>query len=93
MRIYIYAYNDELYISSKHLAKPLKFQGEFDTVEDAENFIEQNFYDCEYYVEKSIFEESYLYGLILRHSISSPERYDSLVQRFTFTTDNEGNVY
>lgn len=88
MRIYVYAGYYELYISSKQLAKPLMYQADFNTVEEAENFIEQNFYDDPYYVEQPIFEQSNLY-----RSISSAANYESIVKRYTFTTDDKGNIY
>lgn len=61
-KIYVYAGYYELFISSKHLAPPFTYQAEFDTVSEAEEWLDENF-DTEndtVFYERSIYTESRL---------------------------------
>ena len=59
-KIYVYAGYYELFITSKRLAPPFMYQAEFDTVSEAEKWVDENF-DTEndtIYYERSIYDES-----------------------------------
>lgn len=63
-KIYVYAgyYKLKLFVSSKPLAAPLTYQAEFDTVSEAEKWLDENFdtEDDTVYYERSIYDESRL---------------------------------
>jgi hypothetical protein len=61
-KIYVYAGYHELFVSSKPMAAPFMYQAEFDTVSEAEEWLDENFdtvNDTVYY-ERSIYDESRL---------------------------------
>ena len=91
MDIYAYAGYYELFISSKPMAMPLTFQGKFETVQEAEEFLDKNFdteYDTVYY-ERSLIKDSRIYGLYL------PVLDDddvSVIENYTFDLDENGEI-
>ena len=85
MKIYVYAGYYELYVSPKQIAKPFLLQGVFESVEDAEIFLDANF-DTEndtVYYERSIFSDS---------RISFLDDIEDEAEKYKFDVDDNGNI-
>lgn len=84
-KIYVYAGYYELFVSSKPLAAPFMYQAEFDTVSEAEEWLDENFdtkNDTVYY-ERPIYDESRLAGY----------PYDEAdAERYKFDIDEDGTM-
>lgn len=85
MKIYVYAGYYEMYVSQKQIAKPFLLQGVFESVEDAEIFLDANF-DTEndtVYYERSIFSDS---------RISFLDDVEDDAEKYKFDVDDNGNI-
>lgn len=66
-KIYVYAGYYELFVSSKPMAAPFMYQADFDTVSEAEEWLDENFDTVNHTVfyERPLYDESRLAGCIL----------------------------
>ena len=89
--IYVYAGYYELYVSSKPMAEPYMYQGEFETVYDAELFLDKNFdtdNDTVYY-ERPLIEDSRIYWF---YAPLKDDDDKDVIENYTFDLNENGEI-
>lgn len=77
-KIYVYAGYYELFVSSKPMAAPYMYQAEFDTVSEAEEWLDENF-DTEndtVFYERPIYDESRIAECLLDEEEAEYYKFD-----------------
>lgn len=87
----VYAGYYELFVSTSTLSSPFMWQGEFDTIEEAEDFLDENF-DTEndsVYYERPIFTKSRAYAEFLTEEEQEDFLFDVTADGLILQATNE----
>ena len=90
-KIFVYAGYYELFISASTLNRPFMWQGEFDTIEEAEAFLDENFdtENCSVFYERSIYGQSRLAECAFDEEEAELYRFDITPDGLVLQATNE----